>query len=298
MVVVTLWYTILTSPHPLLSVARCKQVEGPEAARVFMQRIPVKPFSETQAYARSELCQSKAAKAEARAKAEAAAAAQAAAAKKEAEVARKVARKAKASAARAHPQAGFGRGGRAPPRKSPPVLPPRTPPRTRRPVAKGSGPAHMLGPLSPAARLRRMEAGRAEDDVGSDQAQGSSKGDDPKGNPKGDVEMGTAAPPAYDEVGNEVTSANDEGEVCSICLCELEDDDAAKELACLHAFHADCLDRWLRVSTLCPLCKGKAVAIAGEEINQSFAQRIAYVRGLFSEKKTKKHRRLSWVLCA
>eukprot|EP00615_Pteridomonas_danica_P004289 CAMPEP_0114360376 /NCGR_PEP_ID=MMETSP0101-20121206/23815_1 /TAXON_ID=38822 ORGANISM="Pteridomonas danica, Strain PT" /NCGR_SAMPLE_ID=MMETSP0101 /ASSEMBLY_ACC=CAM_ASM_000211 /LENGTH=830 /DNA_ID=CAMNT_0001504577 /DNA_START=74 /DNA_END=2564 /DNA_ORIENTATION=+ len=44
-------------------------------------------------------------------------------------------------------------------------------------------------------------------------------------------------------------------EMCSICLCEMEPTETVKELHCGHCFHSNCLDEWLRVQFVCPLCK-------------------------------------------
>ena len=36
---------------------------------------------------------------------------------------------------------------------------------------------------------------------------------------------------------------------------EFELKEAVKELACGHCYHPDCLDSWLNVNPVCPLCK-------------------------------------------
>jgi hypothetical protein len=53
----------------------------------------------------------------------------------------------------------------------------------------------------------------------------------------------------------------DEDEICSICLCNFREEQV-KELQCGHCFHADCLDTWLKLKVLCPLCKRVVVAPA------------------------------------
>ena len=45
---------------------------------------------------------------------------------------------------------------------------------------------------------------------------------------------------------------------CVVCLEPLSDI-GARPLACGHAFHADCVRRWLQVSPTCPVCRGAAV---------------------------------------
>ena len=41
---------------------------------------------------------------------------------------------------------------------------------------------------------------------------------------------------------------------CPICLEKQGPGDIVKALPCLHAFHASCVDKWLRRSARCPLC--------------------------------------------
>lgn len=42
---------------------------------------------------------------------------------------------------------------------------------------------------------------------------------------------------------------------CSICLEDFQNNDKVRRLPCLHFFHEDCVDRWLRSSASCPVCK-------------------------------------------
>jgi len=42
---------------------------------------------------------------------------------------------------------------------------------------------------------------------------------------------------------------------CSICLAPYEPGDRVKTTACMHRFHADCIDTWLRQKSICPVCK-------------------------------------------
>ncbi|KAL9242392.1 hypothetical protein vseg_016394 [Gypsophila vaccaria] len=46
-----------------------------------------------------------------------------------------------------------------------------------------------------------------------------------------------------------------EDAVCCICLAGYADDDDLRELPCSHFFHAECVDRWLKINATCPLCK-------------------------------------------
>ncbi|KAM3219258.1 RING-H2 finger protein ATL32 [Capsicum annuum] len=45
---------------------------------------------------------------------------------------------------------------------------------------------------------------------------------------------------------------------CAVCLCEIEEGEAVRELICNHSFHKVCLDRWLGFGRMtCPLCRNK-----------------------------------------
>lgn len=42
---------------------------------------------------------------------------------------------------------------------------------------------------------------------------------------------------------------------CSICLNKIKKGDLLRRLPCLHEFHPDCIDRWLRENNSCPIDK-------------------------------------------
>lgn len=46
-----------------------------------------------------------------------------------------------------------------------------------------------------------------------------------------------------------------EDAVCCICLAKYSDNDELRELPCSHLFHTECVDKWLKINALCPLCK-------------------------------------------
>ncbi|GAV89374.1 zf-RING_2 domain-containing protein [Cephalotus follicularis] len=48
-----------------------------------------------------------------------------------------------------------------------------------------------------------------------------------------------------------------EDAVCCICLGKYADDDELRELPCLHVFHVECVDKWLKINASCPLCKSE-----------------------------------------
>ncbi|BBH04753.1 RING/U-box superfamily protein [Prunus dulcis] len=45
---------------------------------------------------------------------------------------------------------------------------------------------------------------------------------------------------------------------CSICLEQVNGGDLVRSLPCLHQFHANCIDPWLRQQGTCPVCKFRA----------------------------------------
>lgn len=55
-----------------------------------------------------------------------------------------------------------------------------------------------------------------------------------------------------------------QGMECSVCLARFDDADLLRLLPrCRHAFHLDCVDRWLESSASCPLCRTSVDATLG-----------------------------------
>ncbi|GJT95915.1 RING-H2 finger protein ATL52-like protein [Tanacetum coccineum] len=53
---------------------------------------------------------------------------------------------------------------------------------------------------------------------------------------------------------------DDDEAMCSICLCEFEDNEELRTLPeCLHSFHVPCIDMWLFSHSTCPVCRADAV---------------------------------------
>uniref|UniRef100_A0A0E0FH39 RING-type domain-containing protein n=1 Tax=Oryza nivara TaxID=4536 RepID=A0A0E0FH39_ORYNI len=46
-----------------------------------------------------------------------------------------------------------------------------------------------------------------------------------------------------------------EDAVCCICLSKFSNNEDLRELPCNHVFHLECVDKWLKINALCPLCK-------------------------------------------
>lgn len=55
--------------------------------------------------------------------------------------------------------------------------------------------------------------------------------------------------------GTQERTISQEDAVCCICLANYEDNDELRELPCTHLFHSECVDKWLKINALCPLCK-------------------------------------------
>ncbi|OAY65221.1 E3 ubiquitin-protein ligase RNF13, partial [Ananas comosus] len=52
-------------------------------------------------------------------------------------------------------------------------------------------------------------------------------------------------------------------QVCCICLGMYVENDELRELPCSHCFHKECVDKWLKINALCPLCKSEVGATSG-----------------------------------
>ncbi|XP_058111801.1 E3 ubiquitin-protein ligase At1g12760-like [Magnolia sinica] len=79
-------------------------------------------------------------------------------------------------------------------------------------------------------------------------------------NVEGANEGGILAPGTDKE---RIVSAEDA--VCCICLARYVDNEELRELPCTHFFHKECIDKWLKINALCPLCKSEV----GETVGSS-----------------------------
>ena len=82
-------------------------------------------------------------------------------------------------------------------------------------------------------------------------------GEVPSPLPTAAASMGSdGAPEAPEGVVNSAqVAADEEGELCAVCLCDFEPDDVLIRLPCDHMFHEACVARWLQQDSSCPQCR-------------------------------------------
>ncbi|KAL1348424.1 E3 ubiquitin-protein ligase SDIR1 isoform X1 [Arachis duranensis] len=89
------------------------------------------------------------------------------------------------------------------------------------------------------------------------------------------MQQGSSSTPAEKKQDNSNVAgsmkASDDELTCSVCLEQVNIGDVLRSLPCLHQFHANCIDPWLRQQGTCPVCKFRA----GSGWNESGANDIA-----------------------
>jgi hypothetical protein len=81
---------------------------------------------------------------------------------------------------------------------------------------------------------------------------------------QGDIE----AIPAFEYRAAEATSGSGSSSVeeCAVCISVLRDGETVRRLpACGHAFHARCINGWLRGHATCPICRAGIKVVAGDD---------------------------------
>uniref|UniRef100_A0A3B3WTD2 RING-type domain-containing protein n=1 Tax=Poecilia mexicana TaxID=48701 RepID=A0A3B3WTD2_9TELE len=54
---------------------------------------------------------------------------------------------------------------------------------------------------------------------------------------------------------NFCSATNSGNTQCQICFCEYADKDKLRMLPCFHDYHVQCIDRWLKDNSTCPICR-------------------------------------------
>ncbi|MCL7028190.1 hypothetical protein MKW94_023148 [Papaver nudicaule] len=70
----------------------------------------------------------------------------------------------------------------------------------------------------------------------------------------------------HDEAQASVEAPEDEL-TCSVCLEQVNEGEIIRTLPCLHQFHSNCIDPWLRQQGTCPVCKFKAHEWQENDVN-------------------------------
>uniref|UniRef100_A0A2C9JZI0 RING-type domain-containing protein n=1 Tax=Biomphalaria glabrata TaxID=6526 RepID=A0A2C9JZI0_BIOGL len=93
------------------------------------------------------------------------------------------------------------------------------------------------------------------DDVGSSTQRLSSRSTTPGplGLTKSELDVLPTAVHNRDRPSDEEAASSDVR--CSICLKDFETGDQKRILPCIHNFHTECADKWLRRNATCPVCR-------------------------------------------
>ena len=59
-----------------------------------------------------------------------------------------------------------------------------------------------------------------------------------------------------------------QAESCTICLGDYEPGEELRLLPCGHCFHAECVDAWLQINRICPICKVDVYNLFQEEVKR------------------------------
>ena len=62
------------------------------------------------------------------------------------------------------------------------------------------------------------------------------------------------------------SNSNSDKRNCSICLAPYEVGESVRTIPCLHYFHQDCIDPWLKSNSSCPVCKHSCLDQSTEDL--------------------------------
>ncbi|KAL4218841.1 E3 ubiquitin-protein ligase rnf6 [Mactra antiquata] len=64
--------------------------------------------------------------------------------------------------------------------------------------------------------------------------------------------------PVHEHEATKTKNNDDNTFDCSVCLSEFKSGEKLKSLPCLHNYHVDCIDEWLKRNAVCPVCRRSA----------------------------------------
>ncbi|CAI0415434.1 unnamed protein product [Linum tenue] len=64
---------------------------------------------------------------------------------------------------------------------------------------------------------------------------------------------------------NYKSGSNESGtsDSCVICRLDYEDEETVTVLSCKHSYHAECINNWLQINKVCPVCSTEVLTVAG-----------------------------------
>ena len=65
----------------------------------------------------------------------------------------------------------------------------------------------------------------------------------------------TAVDSVLDRLPVSYSQHNPQNTNCVVCISEISPGEAIRTLPCMHFFHKDCVDQWLKTNMSCPVCK-------------------------------------------
>jgi len=75
-------------------------------------------------------------------------------------------------------------------------------------------------------------------------------------------QLGSVQPKGADETAISLlptekwsSSSGQELKSCLVCMEDFQEGDELRRLPCFHAFHIGCIDKWLKVNSVCPICR-------------------------------------------